>query len=142
MSYTTPEIIIKVNGIKPEHLRLEKEENPDTALTNLLNTWITQADAMIDTHCHRTFTDTEPASLAVIENVALRLVSNMVGMVRAKQDTPLIKINDWTIQLTSSKIFTDDLKDDLKPFVVEHSSTNNPIEFSAITGDDPDIEED
>jgi hypothetical protein len=140
MSYTTPEIIIKVNGIKPEHLRLEKEENPDTALTNLLNTWITQADAMIDTqHEH---SQTQNRKLAVIENVALRLVSNMVGMVRAKQDTPLIKINDWTIQLTSSKIFTDDLKDDLKPFVVEHSSTNNPIEFSAITGDDPDIEED
>ena len=60
----------------------------------------------------------------------------MVALAQARKDTPVIKVNDWTIKTVGSDIFTEDLKDDLAPFVHERKSyKSDKIDFFAITGD-------
>ena len=59
----------------------------------------------------------------------------MVSLAIQKRDSPIIKVNDWTIQNVPSDILTDDLKDDLKPFIKDSSTEPNSIGVLAITGD-------
>jgi hypothetical protein len=44
-------------------------------------------------------------------------------------------VNDWTVQTVPNDIFTDELKDDLKPFIKDSSTEPNSIGVLAITGD-------
>ena len=60
----------------------------------------------------------------------------MVSLAVQKRDSPIIKVNDWTIQNVPSDIFTDDLKDDLKPFIKDSSNEPNSIGVLTITGED------
>ena len=53
-----------------------------------------------------------------------------------KRDSPIIKVNEWTIQNVPSDILTDDLKDDLKPFIKDSSTEPDSIGVLAITGED------
>ena len=76
--------------------------------------------------------DTVPAA---VQNVCLRLTSNMVTLAIQKRDSPVIKVNDWTIQTVSSDIFTEDLKKDLDAFKVDKSNSSDVIDIFAITGE-------
>jgi hypothetical protein len=127
MPYCTTEDIINPLGLKPQHFRLDKEEDPDAALTALVEDWIEQADAMINSYCHTSFTETDTNAIKVVKSVSIRLVSNMAAFAQARRDTPLIKVNDWKVQLNSFTIFTQDLKDDLAPYVVDNPSTEEII---------------
>lgn len=132
MSYCTPLELRELTGATPQNFRLEKTD--DDGLNTLFTKWITQSKDLIDTYCHQTFnTETPPA----IQNICLRLAANMVAMATARRDTPLIKVNDWSIQISSSKVFTADLKEDLRDggFVKDKSNISDNIEFFAITGD-------
>jgi hypothetical protein len=59
----------------------------------------------------------------------------MVKLAIQNRDSPIIKVNDWTIQTVPTDIFTDDLKDDLKPYIKDSSTEPNSIGVLAITGD-------
>lgn len=135
MVYCTVEDVKNLSNVKPEHLRLEKDNTE--GLNSIITEWISQSEALINTHCHRTFKDeTDEDILKVVKNVCTRMVSNMIAQARARQDTPLIKVNDWRVEYVKDEIFTQSLKDDLKEFVVEKRDPRNAIEFEAITGDD------
>ena len=122
--------IINFHGLKPKHLNLEKDDVAE--LTRIVGDWIVQCQSLIEMYTNRTFTDdTVPAA---VQNVCLRLTSNMVTLAIQKRDSPIIKVNDWTIKSLSSDIFTDDLKNDLKPFKVDKSNVSDKIDFFAITG--------
>ena len=128
--------IIQFNGLKPKTFGFEKTDT--TSLPAMLTTWITQCQDMINTYCHREYTSsTVPGA---VQNVLLRLVSNMVTLSIQRRDSPIIKVNDWTIQTLSSDIFSDDLKQDLKPFVKDSSNDYSKIGFFAITGKDDDTD--
>ena len=124
--------VINFTGLKPKHLNLEKD---DTAgLTNIVSDWINQSQDLINMYTNRNYTDDNVRD--AIRNICLRLTSNMVSLAIQKRDNPIIKVNDWTIQGLSSDIFTDDLKDDLKPFVKDSSTEPDSIGVLAITGRD------
>ena len=120
------------HGLKPQHLNLDKTD--DTGLDTIVSDWIIQAQDLINTYTNRNYSDdnVRPA----VKNVCLRLTSNMVGLAIQKRDSPIIKVNDWTIQSVPSDIFTDELKMDLKPFIKDASSEPNSIGVYAITGED------
>lgn len=124
------EDVISFHGLEPKHLQLARE---DTAkLNSMVEKWILQAEDLIIRYTNNESLKTEvPPS---VENVCLRLVSNMINVAITRRDTPIIKVNDWTIQSASSRVFTQDLKDDLAPFVKEHSTISDSIDFFAITG--------
>jgi len=124
--------VINFTGLKPKHLNLEKDDT--TGLNNIVSDWINQSQDLINMYTNRNYTDETVRD--AIRNICLRLTSNMVSLAIQKRDNPIIKVNDWTIQGLSSDIFTDDLKDDLKPFVKDSSTEPDSIGVLAITGRD------
>ena len=124
--------VINFNGLKPKHLNLDKD---DTAkLEEVVGDWIIQSQDLINMYTNRHYTDetVRPA----IQNICLRLTANMVTVAIQKRDNPIIKVNDWTVQNAPSDIFTDDLKQDLKPFIKDSSNEPDSIGVYAITGRD------
>lgn len=126
--------VINFQSLKPSQFGLQKTNT--TGLDALLSSWILQCQDMINTYTHRSYTSaTCPGA---VQNVLLRLVSNMVTLSIQRRDSPIIKVNDWNVQTLSSDIFSDDLKDDLKPFVKDAGNDYTKIGFFAITGSDDD----
>ena len=125
--------VIHFTGLKPQHLNLGKTDT--RGLEEIVSKWIVQSQSLINSYCHRKPCKDEEVSDA-LQNVCLRLTSNMVSLAIQKRDNPIIKVNDWTIQNVSSDIFTDDLKDDLAPFINDSSNDSGKINFFAITGED------
>ena len=127
--------VINFHGLKPQHLNIKKDDtDADNKLEAIITDWIVQAQDLINVYTNRQYTS-ETARPA-IKNVCLRLTSNMVSLAIQKRDSPIIKVNDWTIQNVPSDILTDDLKDDLKPFIKDSSTEPNSIGVLAITGSD------
>ena len=122
--------VIAFHGLKPKHLNLERDDN--AKLESIVSDWIIQSQDLINTYTNRKYDDetVKPA----VQNVCLRLTSNMVSLAIQKRDSPIIKVNDWTIQNVSSDIFTEELKEDLKPFIKDSSTEPNSIGILAITG--------
>ena len=124
--------VIHFHGLKPQHLNLEKTDT--TKLEEILTNWILQTESLIKTYCHIKSISDDDVSDAM-RNVCLRLTSNMVALAVQRRDNPIIKVNDWTIQGLSSDIFTDDLKEDLRPFIVDSSNDPSKFDIFAITGE-------
>lgn len=121
--------VVEAYSLKPNTFKLAKEDT--TKMNEIITDFILQCEDLIKTYCNQPFTETPKA----IENICMRMVSNMITFTVQRRDTPIIKVNDWTISTVSSDIFTDDLKKDLEPFVIEHSTKSDTVTFTAITGD-------
>ena len=132
MMWISVDNVIAFHGLKPQHLNLDKTDN--TGLESIVSDWILQAEDLINIYTNRHYTDetVRPA----VQNICLRLTSNMVKLAIQNRDTSIIKVNDWTIQTVPSDIFTDDLKMDLKPFIKDSSNEPGSIGVYAITGED------
>lgn len=134
MTWISPNDVIELTGVKPQTFRFEKGDT--ASLETLLEKWILQAEGLIIAYCNYDFNDMEEIPSAVV-NVCLRLTANMVAFAQARNDTPVIKVKDWTVQTVSSNVFSNDLKRDLAPFVHEQKSyKSDRIDFFVITGDD------
>jgi len=133
--WITVQQVINFHGLKPQHLNISKNDtDADSKLEAIITDWIVQSQDLINVYTNRNYTSetVRPA----VKNVCLRLTSNMVSLAIQKRDNPIIKVNDWTIQNVPSDIFTDELKDDLKPFINDSSNEPNSIGVLAITGKD------
>ena len=130
-AWITVDEVVAFHGLKPQHLNLEKDDT--SKMEAIVCKWIRQCEDLINKYTHRAYTS-ETVPLAV-QNVCLRLTSNMVSLAIQKRDNPIIKVNDWTIQALGSDIFTDDLKGDLEPFVNDASTDPNKVGVYAITGE-------
>ena len=117
-------------GIQPKHLKLSKEDNHK--LDEILLKWISQSMSLIKSYTHNDFKKKVPES---VKNICLRLTANMVALAIERRDTPRTIVTDWTIRVSSSNIFTEDLKEDLTPYVKDYSNKSDKVEFYAITGD-------
>ena len=130
--WITTTTVINFHGLKPKQFNLNKDD--ESGLTAMLTEWIDQCQDLINTYTRRQYTSaTAPKS---VRNILLRLVSNMCTLAIQRRDTPIIKVNDWNIQTIPSDIFTDDLKEDLRPFVKDSSNDYAKIGFFAITGEE------
>lgn len=115
LSYCSVEDVKILSGIKPKHLGLKDDESK---FNDIINEWIEDAEDYIDSYCKRTWkSEGEEITVPlVVKSVATRLVSNIIAFHFARKDNPIRKVNDYTTQIFSSEIFTDDLRQDLKPF--------------------------
>lgn len=131
MSMITPSEVIEITGVKPQTFRLEKDDVQ--GLESLLTNWIIQSEGLITSYCNNQFNDEIPPA---VKNVCLRLTANMVAFSQSRNNTPVVKVNEWTVQTVSSKIFSNDLKQDLEPFRIERKSRkSDKIDFFTIVGD-------
>lgn len=118
-------------GIQPKHLKLSAED--DTKLNEILEKWISQSEDMIKSYTNNKFTDEVPDT---VKNVCLRLTANMISLAIERRDTPRTIVTDWGTRVSSSKIFTEDLKEDLTPFIKEKVSyKSDKVSFYTITGE-------
>ena len=131
MMWISVDDVINFHGLKPKHLNLEKDDT--SKLETIVSGWIEQSQDLINTYTNRNYTDetVRPS----VQNICLRLTANMVNLAIQNRDSPIIKVNDWTISTVPNDIFTDELKDDLKPFIKDSSTEPNSIGVLAITGD-------
>ena len=123
--------VINFHGLKPKHLNLEKDDT--SKLESIVSGWIEQSQDLINTYTNRNYTDTTVRPS--VQNICLRLTANMVNLAIQNRDSPIIKVNDWTVQTVPNDIFTDELKEDLKPFIKDSSTEPDSIGVLAITGD-------
>lgn len=114
MSYCSVEDVIILSGIKAKHFGLKDDENK---FNEIISDWIAEAEDYIDSFCKRTWEGTEddPVPL-VVKSVATRLVANIIAFHLSRKDNPIRKVNDYTTKIYGSEVFTDDLRQDLKPF--------------------------
>ena len=131
MMWISVDDVINFHGLKPKHLNLDKDDT--SKLETIVSGWIEQSQDLINTYTNRNYTDAtvRPA----VQNICLRLTANMVNLAIQNRDSPIIKVNDWTISTVPNDIFTDELKEDLKPFIKDSSTEPDSIGVLAITGD-------
>lgn len=113
MPFCTVDEVKQITLSEPKDFDLEDED--ESGLHAIISAWINQAEDMIKSYCERDFEEYDPVPLTV-KNVCIRLVANMIAFQFVRRDGPIIKVNDWNKEVSSSKIFTDDLKEDLKPY--------------------------
>ena len=130
--WITVDSVINFHGLKPKQFNLDKTD--DVGLDDIISEWIIQGQSLIEMYCNRSFNESTVSP--ALQNILLRLVSNMCTLAIQRRDTPIIKVNDWTISTVPSDIFTDDLKEDLRSFVKDSSTEPNAIGVLAITGSD------
>lgn len=117
-------------GIQPKHLNYSNEDVDK--FNEILQEWISQSESLIKSYTHNNFHDEIPAA---VKNVCLRLTANMIALAIERRDTPRTKVTEWKIHVSSSDIFTSDLKEDLIPYVKEYSNKSDKIDLFAITGE-------
>lgn len=123
LSYCTVEDVLKLTKTKPKQFGF-KDENAEEEFNQLINEWILQSESHINAYCRRNWNDymDENDNLIkvkvplAVKNVCIRLTANIIAFSFARRDNPLKKVDDWTTGVISSEIFTEDLKQDLKPF--------------------------
>ena len=118
-------------GIQPMHLHYDDDE--EEKLDKVIEDWISQSESLIKSYTHNNFIGEIPDA---VKNVCLRLTANMVALAIERRDTPRTKVTEWKISVSSSDIFTSDLKEDLAPFIKDYSTHSDTIDIFAITGDD------
>ena len=111
MSYCSVEDVKIVTHSKPGQFGYKKDPNEFEVL---IQKWIKQSESLINSYCHRKW-DYDKVPPAV-ENVCIRLTANMIGFYHARKDDPIKKVNEYSVKMFSSEIFTPDLRQDLKPF--------------------------
>lgn len=131
MMWISVDDVINFHGLKPKHLNLDKDDT--SKLETIVSGWIEQSQDLINTYTNRNYTDetVRPS----VQNICLRLTANMVNLAIQNRDSPIIKVNDWTVQTVPNDIFTDELKEDLNPFIKDSSTEPDSIGVLAITGD-------
>lgn len=114
MSYCSVEDVKILSGIKPKNLGLKENE---TEFKRIINDWIAEAEGYINSYCKRKWegTEADPIPL-VVKSVCTRLVANIIAFHLSRKDNPIRKVNDYTTKIYGSEVFTDDLRQDLKPF--------------------------
>lgn len=97
-------------GVSIDTFDFETEEELD----DFLQTCIDMAESLITDYCDRDFGDSPPAA---VKNVCLRLSANIIAQAVARQDIDLLRAGEYSNKLLDSRVFTDDLKEDLRPYI-------------------------
>ena len=122
-------------GLKAKHLKLSTTDT--TTFNSIVTNWINQSTSLIKTYCNNYHTTQDSDVPDAVKNVCLRLTANMVALAIARRDTPITQPNDWTVTILSSEIFSQDLKDDLEPFVKAGvTGKSDKVIVFAVTGED------
>lgn len=130
--YCTIDEVKRITGIKPNHFGLDKTDIEQ--LETMIQTWITQAMSIIDEYCQQSFTDNIPGGVSI---ACVQIVANIITNAESRKNSPLVKVNDWTVTTVPTEIFTKPIKELLKPYTkTDERYEKAQIEFLAITGDD------
>ena len=128
--YCTIDEVKRITGIKPKHFKIEN----DTELDTIIETWIIQSMSIIDEYCQQSFTtENIPGGVSI---ACVQIVANIITNAESRKNSPLVKVNDWTVTTVPTEIFTKPIKELLKPCTkTDERYEKAQIEFLTITGD-------
>lgn len=120
--YSSPQKVIDYTGVTPADLGLRDDEESGEGwqsayekLFDIIGEWLEEVTDLINQDRNRDYRleETIPPG---IHNIAKRMVANMVAQAVLRRDTPLVKIDDFNVQMVEDKIFTDAIKADLSRY--------------------------
>jgi hypothetical protein len=114
-----------ISGITAHDLGLEDTEGGLTAeekLDDLLEKWLISAKDYIDMITDTTFdTEVNPG----ISNIAERIVLNLIGLSTQRRVSPIIKSNDFNVQLVEDKVISPSIRKDLEAYSRKHAGSTS-----------------
>ena len=115
--YSSPAEVIQFTGTRPEDFGLATVSE----LEALILPWLAQAKDLIDADRNRDYhaevTAGRRASVPPgINNIAMRIVANMLAMAVLRRETPVVKAADFAVQMVEDQVFTDSVKSDLRRY--------------------------
>lgn len=105
-----PDLLKIFTGVNLETFDLKDEDELEAFLEEVIG----MAESMIIDYCNYDFDSNPPAA---VKNVCLRLSANIIAQAVARQDIDLLRAGEYTNRLLDSGVFTDDLKEDLRPYI-------------------------
>lgn len=111
MSYCNYEDVMNMSGTSAKKLGFKEDESEFKAI---VHEWILQSESFINSYCHREWEDKDVPK--AVKNVCARLTANIIAFNYKRRDNPIRKVNDHSIKVFDSEVFTADLRRDLKPF--------------------------
>lgn len=111
--YSTAAEVIEYTGVRPEDLSKSDEQE----LITLIDGWLEEIKDIIDQDRRRNFLseagDDPTAVRPMVHNIAKRMAANTVALAVLRRDTPIIQLNDFSVQLVEDKVLTKDIRRDL-----------------------------
>lgn len=135
LAYCTKEDVKELTNIQSKHW-FKKEQDPTTALNNMLDKWINISSSVISKYCNREWETQENDLSNVPSNVRLATsicVSNIIAFAQTRRDTPIINKDDWNVNFPNNSILTDDVKELIDPYVKEKQSKGS--DFFCVSGE-------
>lgn len=108
MTYITAADVRTATGVQFDDLGFPT----DTELDDWLDARIAEIANQIDVYCNVTFGTPGPPPLG-INAVALLWARNLVAIALASRQSPLVRVDDWHVQIADPKVFTEDLMEQL-----------------------------
>jgi len=129
--YSSVDAVKQYTGVRPEDLGLpgtvdQGENETEITLEEVLEQWLVEAKSLIDLDRNRDFHadyaqevngDTVYNYPPGLDNVAMRLVANMVAQAVMRRETPIVQIDDFTINMVDDQVFTQAIRADLRRFL-------------------------
>jgi|GEM_PF-5061490 hypothetical protein len=112
MAYADKALIRQLSGVRPDELGFSSEgEMEEWIEANV----VPLAEGAIHGYCRREWTpDSVPPLVRMIANM---VGANLLQWMRANAMGPLIKADDWKLQVPQIPLLTDDIKALLAPYV-------------------------
>lgn len=115
MAYATVADVKLFAGAKAEDFGMA-EADFDAFLGKLLE----YAEAEMDGYLNHSYTAEElaanPRLAAALESVAVRLVNNYLLVNLQARTSPIVTVDQFTVSFPDRRVFTDDLKEALRPY--------------------------
>lgn len=90
-------------------------EDPERALDEMLEVWIRRIASHIYVRLGRSIKEDAPESLA-IQDVLIRTVAKLVAVSQQQRSSPVVRINEFAINVLNTSEVTKDLDAELSPF--------------------------
>ena len=120
--YSSVQAVREDSGVDESDLGYSDETNGSTAKEQLdlkIMEWLTEAKGFIDQDRKRDFSADLVAGTITkippcIENIAKRIAVNMAKQAKVNRQSPILKVDDYTVKMTDDTILTKSILSDLK----------------------------
>lgn len=112
----TAKDIKELTGIKPSDYHFENVEDEEQALNSMLETWIKRIASHVYARLERSLSEKD-AEYEAIQDIIVRTVAKLVAISLQQRTSPVVRINDFAINILNTSEVTKDLNDELEPFL-------------------------
>lgn len=112
----TAKDIKDLTGINSDDFIFTSDEDDKKALDKLLENWIERIASHIYVRIDRKVCK-DDGEFYAIQDVLIRTVANLVAVAQQQRSSPVVKIDNFAINILNTAEVTKDLDEELKPFI-------------------------